>query len=103
MPHSAPRHLSEFFNSLIAVWTSSNVNADTAHRACFCARAIAWSSASGFDDGPDAGVAAGFGADTGAGAGAGAGAGCGTVRDTAGPLGDGCAGGGVVTLALGLL
>jgi hypothetical protein len=35
--HDAPSNLSEFFNSLTAVSTSSNVNADTAQRACFCA------------------------------------------------------------------
>lgn len=33
--YSAPRYLKEFFSSLIAVLTSSNVNAETAQRACF--------------------------------------------------------------------
>lgn len=42
--YSAPRYFNEFLSSLIAVSTSSNVRADTAQRACFCARAMAWSS-----------------------------------------------------------
>ena len=74
----------------MAVLTSSNVNADTAQRACFWARAIDLSSASDRFDGLGPGAAAGTGA------------GCGIDRVTTGiPEGD-CAGG-VTTLALGVL
>lgn len=42
--HDAPRYFSEFFSSFTAVSTSSNVSADTAQRACFCAWVIELSS-----------------------------------------------------------
>lgn len=57
--YSAPRYLNEFLSSLTAVLTSSKVSADTAHRACFCASAIAWSSADTEFICPDAGAGAG--------------------------------------------